>query len=840
MSYSSTVAQEQLDYGFLLLTHIVCADRQIHSEESKYLRELGDRANISQRTKNEMEKILAQDNQHLTVDYITKQIPVGQQSEVMRQILAIAYADGYFAPLEREMVDHIAIIWNWSTTEVDRIIIEAERSSDTNNNNQSDRTELSFTARLLKNAKKSPISLALISMVTKFAPETVGRKIEKLEREILLSGPEYDEAIQQCAKIAQEDYQYAELAFNKTEGTLKTLILSLEEVISKIENKNSKATTAKEVAKQLEDSKKFLDSQIIKELAKVRESHQAKQRALNQFSIAFMGRTKAGKSTLHSIITQDGWESIGVGKQRTTRFNRIYEWKNIRIIDTPGIGAADAGGRKDEEIAESMIDEADVICYVVTNDSIQETEFRFLKLLKEKAKPLIILLNIKYNLRDSRRLEHFLKNPDKLFSLDGKSGIGGHIDRIRRYANKYYSNDYFPIVPVMLLAAQLSSEPEHQENKEKLFKASRMQDFLDSIRESLIKYGTIRRSQTFLGSTVGSIEEPNQWINKQSETYHKLSDTLKSTRQDIQSKINKAQKDSCESLESQIEAIFQDVIYSIPKFAENNWKANEYELNQAWKEHIKDIGIEKRLQLSNEEAVQKFQKAIEEILEEVGKELQLISQLNLSEFKLNSLDTFSWKNLIKIGGGILALAGAFLALASPIGIPLGLIGLGVSLVANLFTSKKEKRRKAVAKISSSLRSQIEKQKQTIIEEATKDFDKYCLGIHKSINSYFDELTEGLDSISTHLEKAEKSLANTVNYLNSGYAKRIIDWATEKNETLTVNNVERTIAKVQRNFGKSINIKTHSQIEDKKTLEELKQVLQEDISIISQPENKLYS
>jgi hypothetical protein len=55
-------------------------------------------------------------------------------------------------------------------------------------------------------------------------------------------------------------------------------------------------------------------------------------------------------------------------------------------------------------------------------------------------------------------------NPDKLFALEGKSGIGGHIDRIRRHANQYYANDYFPIVPVMLLAAQLSSEPKHQEN----------------------------------------------------------------------------------------------------------------------------------------------------------------------------------------------------------------------------------------------------------------------------------------------------------------------------------------------------------------------------------------
>ena len=122
MFNASTVASEQLDYGFLLLTHLVCADQQIHSEESKYLKELGERANISEQTKDEMEKIFAQDDHHLTVDYIAKQVSVGQQSEIMRQILAIAYVDGYFAPLEREMVDRIASIWTWSTTEIDRII----------------------------------------------------------------------------------------------------------------------------------------------------------------------------------------------------------------------------------------------------------------------------------------------------------------------------------------------------------------------------------------------------------------------------------------------------------------------------------------------------------------------------------------------------------------------------------------------------------------------------------------------------------------------------------------------------------------------------------------------
>lgn len=439
MSHSSPGASEQLDYGFLLLIHIVCADQQIHSEESKYLIELGDLTNISQQTKDEMEKILNRDERHLTIDHLAKQISRRQRKKVMQQILEIAYVDGYFAPLERQMVDRIACIWKWSTTKIESLISKAERYSNKTkkNNNNSKPAKLSRDARIIKKFKKIPLSNTLIGKVKKFLPKSVEYKIDKLEREILLSGPEYDEAIKQCSKIAQEDYQYAESAFNNTEETLKTLINSLEDVISKLENKNTKATTAQEVAKHLEDSKQSLEIQINKKLENVRKSHQAKQRALDYFTIAFLGRTKAGKSTLHSIITQEGWESIGVGKQRTTRFNRVYQWKNIRIIDTPGIGAADAGGRTDEEIAKSIVDEADVICYVITDDSIQETEFKLLGQLKEKAKPLIILLNLKNNLRDIRLLQRFLKNPNKLFSLEGKSGISGHIKRIRRYANQH-------------------------------------------------------------------------------------------------------------------------------------------------------------------------------------------------------------------------------------------------------------------------------------------------------------------------------------------------------------------------------------------------------------------
>ncbi|HEY9771098.1 MAG TPA: GTPase [Coleofasciculaceae cyanobacterium] len=737
---NSPLVSEQLDYGFLLLTHLICADKQIHSEEIKYLNELSDRAN-SQQTKDEMDKIFAQDPNHLTVDKIINFISTSQQSELIRQILAMAHVDGDFAFLEKELIHKIGKIWNWSEEEIDWHRQCAEKFADS-------------------------------------------RKA-KVKQETLLIGEEYIKAVESCSQIAQEDYKYAELAFQKTEKTLNTLNSNLESVISRIKNNNSKGITGKEVVKQLEDSKKSFEAEIIKKLDRVKESHQAKQRALSYFTIAFMGRTKAGKSTLHSIITQDGWESIGVGKQRTTRFNRIYEWKNIRIIDTPGIGAADAGGRDDEEIAKSIVDEADVIGYVVTNDSIQETEFKFLEQLKEKAKPLIIILNLKHNLCDSKRLQHFLKNPNKLFTKDGESSISGHIDRIRRHVSKNY-NDYFDIVPVMLLAAQLSSDAEHQENKDKLYKASRIQDFLDSIRESLIKHGAIRRSQTFLGSTIGSIKKPDKWITEEKQAYKSFSNTLKSKQETIREDIRKAQRDSCEYLEQQIKVIFQDLLNTIPQFSENHWEADKRELNRAWKQKIQDIRLEKRLQLSNEEAVEKFKQEIKESLKEIGRELELASKLNVGNFKLNSQDTFNIKTLLQMGGGLIVLIAAFAPLgliAAPIGAALGAIGLGISLMSNLFTSKQEKRRKAVEQIQRSLRYQVLKQRRAIIDKAVENLEKYCSDVSKNINSYFNELLGGLNNISNQLEKAQNSLDATVNYLNCGYAKRIIDWSKDEYEPL---------------------------------------------------------
>ncbi|MDZ8024403.1 MAG: GTPase [Nostoc sp. DedQUE11] len=829
----SQLTSEQINYQFLLLTHMMCADEQIHSEEAKALRELAQNTNMETHTIEEMEKILSQDENFVSVENVARKIQQSEQSETMRQMIAIAYIDGYFSPLEREMVNHVAKIWNWSNSKIENLLEQTEKFNSTKFAiDNRDKSELSVAARLLKGID-SVLSRTLVDNLAKVAPENLGHKIDQLRKEILLAGPEYDDAIQQCTVVANEDYKYAENSLQSAYFALEDLAKNLEiytEEIQQRTNSKAQANTAKEVAKQLENTRNDLAIETLKELERVRESLHAKQRALKHFSIAFIGKTKAGKSTLHAIITGDGWDAIGVGKQRTTRFNRVYEWKNIRIIDTPGIGAP--GGKSDEEIAESIIEESDVICYVVTDDSIQETEFKFLQLLKQKAKPLIILLNIKKNLRDARRLEIFLKDSDKLFLMNSTSGLAGHIERIRRYAKQHYANDYFDIIPVMLLAAQMSREIEHQQHQDKLFKASRIQDFLDAIRVSLVEHGLIRRSQTLLGSTVGAIEEPNKWVSEQLETYQNLTNHLKNMRDKFQEGIRKASRDNHEYLIQQIKTVFKDAFDTIQPFAEENWDADENQLKLKWENRLRVLKFQDKLNQVFEESSKKFNHEVEEILEEIGTELQIVAKLGSGSFKLNEQDRIIFKDMLRISGNLLGIAGTVaMFFAPPVGIFLGIAGTVLSVISNFLKSKEQKRREAVENIRSSLNNQLEEYQQKTLEKAKEEFSSYCGSIAANINNYFDELIQGIEKISKQLAKAKSQLDSSANYLNRAYAKRIIDWCVEKYEPLTDEDIIKSIVKVERNFGRSIKIKTKSELKFRKSQETINRVLQEDVSII---------
>ncbi|MEA5489348.1 MULTISPECIES: GTPase [Pseudanabaena] len=832
-------SNESIDYKLVLIAHIICADQQIHSDEAKALHELAEQVNANQQTIDETEKIFSQDKHLISVEDAAKKIKPNERSESIRQVLAIAYVDGFFSPLEREMVEKIADIFGCSQQLQD--IIEAAEEFRANcvndDGSENESSKLSLGAVILKGAE-SLLSRSIVQKLGQIAPENIGRKIEKLQREILLSGEEYDSAIKQCGDIAREDYQFSELSLNRTLQSLDKLKINIQKRLSVVQHQSSgkgTSSSAKEVFALLEETRKALTTEIIKEIELLRESLKAKQRALNHFSIAFMGKTKAGKSTLHAIVTGGGWEAIGVGKQRTTRYNRVYEWKNIRIIDTPGIGAPEDGGRTDEEVAQSVIDESDVICYVVTNDSIQETEFSFLKSLKEKTKPLIILLNVKNNLRDSRRLQHFLSDPDKPFTQEGKSSLKGHIERIRRYAQEHYANNYFDVIPSMLLAAQMSREPENEKIKDKLFEASRIKDFLDSIRVSLVEYGTIRRSQTLLGSTVGTVEKPHKWLTKEVQKYQEMLESLRINRRKVLGKVKLAEQDALLGLENQIGEVFQDVSNNaVTSFAKDNWKSDQPTMNKNWEKKLKDIRFSERIGNAYQKVGEEFKKEASEILEELGRELQLVADLSDGSFKFDKHDIDgSVKSYLKWGGIIAGIATGIMLFTplAPFALAVGLIGSAMGIISNWFKSEDEKRREAAAKITSSLRSQLEIQQTQFAKKAKDDFSKSCRQTERDIDQYFEELIAGVEAITSELRTSQVQIQGTANYLNRAYAKRIIDYCLKQYNPLTDSGISQTIFKVERQFGQSINIQTKSNIKiSKKLQEDLKRILQEDVTI----------
>jgi len=828
---TTPMASEPLDYPFLLLTHLVCADRQIHREESKLLHELADQTQVGEQTIQEMEKILAQEKTLLPVETIAQQIPPQQQQEAMQQLLAIAYVDGLFSPLERQMIAQVAQIWQWDATEVEQMVTQAQTLQANRKHDQDSQTEkLSLSAILLMGAE-SILSRTLIAKLATFAPATLGRRIVQLQRQILLAGPDYEEAVQQNNLIAGEDYHFAETALTETESTLidlnQTLKLTLENLQKTITQQSTTPTT-QELIHQFNQTQQTLDAEIQQELTLVRESLWAKQRALHHFSLAVMGKTKVGKSTLHAIIIGEGWEAIGHGGQRTTRFNRVYDWKNIRIIDTPGIGAP--GGKSEDEIVESVIEESDLICYVVTNDSIQETEFQFLQQLKAKAKPLIILLNLKYNLRDQRRLDYFLNNPDQLFILEGSSGIQGHIDRIRRYAQQHYANDYFDIIPVMLLAAQMANEPEHQINQEKLLKASRIQDFLDSIRESLVKHGAIRRSQTLLGSTVGTIERPYHWMSQKAQIYHQLSTTLSRQQETLQTRIKTAAKDHLEFLQYQIASIFQDIFNSLPDFAESNWNFSEESLKQNWDYKLQALQIDDRLQHAYQTTVQNFNRDVEIALSELGKDLQLMAQMGRDNFQFFPTPVALYSdNAEQIAGSFLRLSQTLVTHFSPPVNKTVMMGAVVlNSILGIFTTREQKRHFAIQRLSKLLAPQIKTSQRTIEEKATNIFREYYRHAADSIMQYIEALIQEFDLISKQFSQPQQQLNENMNWLNVAYSKRIVDWCQRNYEPLSEAGINKTVTKVKREFGKRIDIQTKFQVQSHLDSQEINRILQEDV------------
>lgn len=677
-----------------------------------------------------------------------------QKNEIVRLLADVAYGDDYMSSQEKTLLYYVANSLNVDPTPM---LNDAEKVS----KERIRAVRLSNTQRFIGQAE---------NLIYKFIP---GKKSNSTI-DFLLGSLGYSTVIEKITDNAIVDLDRVSKIVDGINASLNVTEQSLNNL--KFEKKNSSkevVEVAKIVFKIKDDFDRLIDV-LIKENVEMLDK---KRRNIRYFTIAFMGRTKAGKSTLHKVITQQENDDIGVGKLRTTRYNRSWYWNKLRIVDTPGIGAP--GGATDAEIAKSIIDESDVICYIVTSDSIQETEFDFFETIKERNKPLYIILNVKSNLTQAIRLKRFLENPNLWKDSTGPKSIKGHLDRIHERLDGKYNMDAVEIIPVHLLAAQLGFSKKYSiEDSKKLCEGSNIYTFTRSVKSTVHKSGGLKKSLSVVDGTAYQIHQINLSLKKDLEQLSNGHDILVKKYD----KFNKFMKNEKANLFNDIKSIFQgaksELYNCAAAFASSNYDRRD--AGKLWENDSTVKSIYSRMNNRLTKRMEDFNEKVKSYVEEIADDIQI-----LGSFKAKS--NISGCGIINSRRGV-GVFGALLSAAIPLIVPNSwnpggwvvagitiVVGAVMSFITSLFTSKSEKIRKAIEKMREQLCSGIDKNMDDNQACFVNDIKRSISKITSSISTLLNTYINGTKNIIKEIESLCKQCEESESAINTLISFRILEY-----------------------------------------------------------------
>ena len=630
-------------------------------------------------------------------------------------------------------------------------------------------------------------------------------KNEKLVEEVG-SDVDYKKIIQKCAIIAGEDFGVVHPCYDIIINNNNRCMESLLSYKKSLPLDNDISASVAMVVKTYIDA---INENVIEQTKTAEVSLVQKERTLPDFTISLLGRTKAGKSTLHAILTHQGYDKIGVGRQRTTKYNRVYQWNLLRLIDTPGIGSAEAAGRTDDEIAQSVLGESDIVCLVVVDDSILKDILDLIDKVAQLNKPIIILLNHKENIRNAVRYRRFIAEPTKWLTDKGESNLQGHIDRITTYAQSRGYKDLVQVKPVFLLAAQMSEEPEYANDKTVLWQSSNVDAFNIQLKNWIVYSGSIKRSQTIIDEAVQMFEISKSEIKKANIPVEKRLEELKKDRF---TKVSKLKNDLKET-EIRVQEIYKTKLEHLANidalnFAEAHYK--EKDLSDKWNAYIKEIGFEDEHTSDIEKECSLFVSQADSVVQELFEDLyfNMRSDIRIADIKVPIV--IDIKNITLLGGSALGVAGAIvlmIANTNPIGWVLTIGGTLIALGSMLFKSKDKRRQEAVNKVFKSIQKSVLSESESKSMEISKSVSSELMKQIERIDHIYEDLINGLQEMQHQSYEMEKMYSQQIDWLNKVYAWRIVQYLNNTDDPYEKRIVDGTIKGVDRTNKGRIAIKT---------------------------------
>ena len=743
------------EIAYLIGCYVIIEDKEINSRELSVLNDFlplqkdsllyAERKKIFQDDETKIPlKELLNELSHLHLDK-------EKSEELVHILVRISYADFYMDSKERNLAERVSKILNVPFAPI------AEYEASNNSKNISD--------------SKLKWHESLWGKIENFTYGFSDKNEKRTDK--ILGGLGFADILEEIAEEASIDMERVSGILHTINDDLKTCAQDLNQFSSA---KNKRRKDFDKIKETIAEISKEFNQTINESVSQNIELLDKKKRNIHYFTIAFMGRTKAGKSTLHKVVTQQDDDDIGIGKLRTTRYNRSWYWDRLRIVDTPGIGAP--GGEVDTEIAKSIIDEADMICYIVTNDSIQETEFDFFETIKDRNKPLYIILNYKSNF-SGIHLKKFLKNPTDWKDRKGPQSIEGHFKRIEERLNGKYNMDAVTIIPLHLLAAQLYVEGGFDvETLEKLKEGSNIAFFIRTIKEDIYNTGCLKKSLSIIDGSSYKIHQINARIKADCDGLRGDVCLLEKTREKISSFFSNERGKLTNQLSSITNSVKQDLKNRANTFSNENY--DNKNAGTAWENDAVVKSILERYQEKISDCIEDFKSKLESELDEVTSDLQM--HIQFASFQNIKGKSISNTRLgVGILGTILTVATSWIIAniwnpAGWIAVAGGIVVEGLVLIfTSLFTSKSEKIRKAI----NQMREQLEK---SIDENISKSQSALLANVNRSINSASLEINDafvayitGANDILNEMSALLQKCNNSENAINSLIGLRILDY-----------------------------------------------------------------
>lgn len=217
--------------------------------------------------------------------------------------------------------------------------------------------------------------------------------------------------------------------------------------------------------------------------------------------VALFGRTMAGKSTLVETLIGGSGDRIGQGGQGTTKKTDYCDWGDVTLLDTPGIGAFQ--GEQDASIARRDVGEADLVIFMLTNDSIAEEIFRGFEHVRDENKPVLFVLNTKQDVSGTLLRKQFLRDPGHEL---GPEALRGHQERLDELVNQRLGITRYRVVPLHAQAAWIgASEPD-----EELLEASNLRAVVNAVTELITTDAVTLRIRSTFDPSILEVERVGQ------------------------------------------------------------------------------------------------------------------------------------------------------------------------------------------------------------------------------------------------------------------------------------------------------------------------------------------